>query len=238
MAKTPSIFLTLREAINAICIDFRQYEPQILLFAEILRLISNDTLHLKRESGQEGAWINDRGGRAMQWMEGRELIAFMCDAVTAAQWSTELMVAVCRRVFQSRVFPEADPATGETGIRIETNLKDFRCRQCGHCCKALDYHHELDAADVAHWKALGRTDILAWVTETSSGDADQAFRIWVSPQTGRIVTPCPFLMEDPASNRWRCRIHDVKPGICRQYPVSRKHAIMTGCLGIRRHTAK
>ena len=28
-----------------------------------------------------------------------------------------------------------------------------------------------------------------------------------------------------------CTIQDVKPGICRQYPSSRKHAVMTGCPG-------
>jgi Fe-S-cluster containining protein len=238
MAKTPTIFLTFREAVDAICIDFRQYEPQIMLFAEVLRLISNDTLHLKRKPEQNGAWINDPGRTTMHWMEGRDLTAYMCDAVVATEWTAELMVAVSRRVFQSRAEPAVDPATGEAGIRIEVNMEDFHCRQCGHCCRSLDYHSELNDADVAHWRESGRKDILEWVAVTTSGDGKPAYRIWVSPETARIVTPCPFLKQDPDTRRWLCRIHDVKPGICRQYPVSRKHARMTGCPGFHRQPAQ
>ena len=238
MVNKPSIFLTRREAIDAICIDFKQYDPQIMLFSEVLRLVTDDRLHLKREPGKNGAWINELGHTAMHWMEGPELIAFMCDTIESAEWTTKLLAVVSQRVFQSRVRPEVDPATGRPGIRIETQMEDFNCRQCGRCCRALDYHHEVTEADMDRLKASGREDITEWVEVTAGEDQITAYRIWVSPKTGQLVTPCPFLDKDPASNRWNCRIHDIKPGICRQYPVSRKHALMTGCLGFKRPAPK
>lgn len=231
MVNQSSIFLTRREAIDAICIDFQQYDPQIMLFAEVLRLITDDTLHLKREPGENGAWINDPGRTTMHWLEGSDLIAFMCDAIRRAEWDDDLLAAVSQRVFQSRVSPDVDPDTREPGIRIDTHMEDFRCRQCGNCCDSLDYHHEVNEADVSLWKATKRTDIMKWVEVTTGKDRTTAYRVWVSPKTGQVATPCPFLKKDPSSPRRQCSIHDAKPGICRQYPVSRKHAVMTGCLG-------
>lgn len=234
MGRKPSIFLTRREVIEAICIDFNQYDPQIMLFAEVLRLITKEKLHLKREPGKNGAWINGLDHTTMQWMEGDELTAFMCDIVGSANWNADLLAAVCQRVFQSRVWPDVDPVSGETGIRIETNMEDFHCRQCGRCCLSLDYHHGVTETDVTQWKAAGHHEILKWVEIAADDGHPPVYRIWVSPKTGQLVTPCPFLKKDPTSNRWQCQIHDRKPGVCRQYPVSRKHALMTGCLGFQR----
>jgi Fe-S-cluster containining protein len=53
----------------------------------------------------------------------------------------------------------------------------------------------------------------------------------MKPGTREFAEACPFLQQKPAENRWICRIHNVKPQICRNYPVSRKHAVMTGCSG-------
>ncbi len=232
--KKESIFLTVTEAVRAVCIDFRQYPPQTLLFSEIIPLISNHTRHLKRDPGQSGAWINIPGQRNMQWLEGSELTEFMCQAIIDTHWSQDLLADVCGRVFQTHAYPSINRASGETGIRIETNMETFSCRQCGQCCRSLDYHNEVTDADLSRWEALGRDDILKWVDITPRSDGALALRIWVSPKTRKIAEPCPFLEKIPTNNRWQCRIHDVKPGICRQYTISRKHAVMTGCIGFRK----
>jgi Fe-S-cluster containining protein len=117
------------------------------------------------------------------------------------------------------------------GVRIETGMEDFSCRQCGGCCTSLDYHHELTEEDVAQWERLGRTDILKWVRRIEGEGRHKAYRIWTVPGTTRLADVCPFLKKIPSENRWECLIHDVKPAICRQYPLTRKHGIMTGCPG-------
>jgi Fe-S-cluster containining protein len=226
-----SIFLTNEEAIDAIIIDFRRYRPQILLFCSIIRLISGNEIAFQMEAGKEGVWINQRGRTNMRWLEGAELVEYMCSGIRRTHWTTELLTAACRRVFQSRVLPLVDRATGFEGLEIETQMDTFECRQCGRCCRTLDYHHDVEAEDVKMWRSLGRTDILRWVETAVQKDEDVSYRIWVVPGTRELAPRCPFLKKEPTTNHWTCTIHDTKPLICRNYPVSRKHAVMTGCRG-------
>jgi Fe-S-cluster containining protein len=226
-----SIFMTIEEAIDAIAIDFRQYHPQILLFCSIISLISGDKIRFQREVGKEGVWINQRGRTNMRWMEGAQIVEYMCSTIRQTHWTIELLAAACRRVFQSRAMPVTDPETGREGLEIETHMDSFECRQCGFCCRSLDYHHEVGAEDVGMWRSLGRDDILRWVETVLQEDETVGYRIWVVPGTRELASVCPFLKKDPTTNRWCCAIHDAKPRICRNYPVSRKHAVMTGCRG-------
>jgi Fe-S-cluster containining protein len=229
-----SIFLTTREAIQTIITDFRQYNPQIILFSSIIRLITNNQIHLKRAPAKNGVWINSSGTAQMKWLTGPELVEFMCDAISRTRWYPDLLAAVSARVFQARATSEVDADSGEVGVRIETNMEDFRCRQCGDCCRYLDYHNEVTAGDVAFWKASGRNDILEWIDEISRNGHMQGYRAWVIPGTRKEADTCPFLEKEPDSRRWRCRIQDVKPAICRQYPLNRKHAVMSGCRGFQK----
>jgi Fe-S-cluster containining protein len=226
-----SIFLTTEEAVEAITIDFRQYRPQILLFCSIIGLISENKILFQREAGKEGVWINQHGRTNMRWVEGTDLAEYMCSAIRKTPWTIEMLAAACRRVFQSRAIPATDPDTGREGLEIETQMDSFECRQCGRCCRSLDYHHEVGAKDVAMWRSLGRDDILRWVDTVFRKDEITGYRIWVIPGTRELARTCPFLKKEPTTNRWGCAIHAVKPRICRNYPVSRKHAVMTGCRG-------
>lgn len=226
-----SIFLTAEEAVDAISIDFRQYDPQIMLFCSIIGLITDDRIHFKRQPGEKGVWVNQQGRANMRWLEGNDLIEFMCKAIHDTRWTAELLASVCSRVFQSRVRKAVHPETGRPGLQIETNMGSFACLQCGRCCRTLDYHNEVTSEDVDRWKASGRDDILRWVDTVARGDGAVSYRIWVVPETRQLAGTCPFLKKNPTTDRWDCGIHEVKPQICRNYPVSRKHATMTGCRG-------
>ncbi len=226
-----SIFLTTREAIQAIIADFRQYDPQIMLFSGIISLITDNKTYLKQQRGKNGAWINLPGKTHMKWLAGPELVDHMCDTIAQTRWHPDLLADVCARVFQSRATPEIDADTGKAGVRIETHMEDFACKRCGCCCRFLDYHNEVTAGDVANWKASGRNDILKWVNEIRRDGRIQGYRAWVIPGTRTLAEICPFLEKEPGAPRWKCRIHDARPDICRQYPLNRKHAAMTGCRG-------
>jgi Fe-S-cluster containining protein len=78
------------------------------------------------------------------------------------------------------------------------------------------------------WDSNGRGDILEWVDTIHVGDAHYVFDIWISPKTGEDVTRCPWLRKLPKQDKYICRIHDVKPEHCREYPKSRKHAKING----------
>jgi Fe-S-cluster containining protein len=110
---------------------------------------------------------------------------------------------------------------------------DFKCKQCGNCCLNLDDAFETCATeeDIRLWSQEKRDDILEWVDPIPVGGGQFVYDIWISPDTGDDVSRCPWLRKLPKKDKYVCRIHDVKPEHCRQYPRSRKHAEETGCRG-------
>lgn len=225
-----TLFLTIDQILDAIRRDFMQYEPQVLLFAEILRLINHDPSAFKREAGEDGIWIRLPGCHHMRFLQGTALVDYMCALIGRLKDRADpaLMADLAGRVFQTRV-----RQAGPDGFGIETGMERFACRQCGRCCRDLDYHAEVTVEDVARWRTLDRADILKWVGVTRHRDGRETYRIWVVPGTNRFAEPCPFLKKIPTRHAWQCRIHEIKPLICRAYPVSKKHALMTGCSGFK-----
>ncbi|MFZ0611726.1 MAG: YkgJ family cysteine cluster protein [Desulfobacterales bacterium] len=141
------------------------------------------------------------------------------------------LAAICRRVFRTAVTPGNLDRSNEHGLWLSTGMEDFTCRQCGHCCRFLDYYDQLTEADYTLWRTLNRKDILEKVRRIKREDNTFAYRVWKRTGTAPSANSCPWLHKIPTQNRWECRIHDVRPQICRQYPGSRKHAEMTGCPG-------
>lgn len=231
MSKRETVFLTPDQALDSIQRDLRQYDPQIMLLCQIIRLISGGKTVVKRAPNGDGAWVSVPGRRNMLWLEGPELVEHVCEGLKAAEMSLESLASVCSRVFRERAFVDEHPETGQPGIRVETGMEGFHCRQCGRCCRSLDYRKEVTAEDVSRWRAMGRNDILDWVGIFKREGRETAYRIWIIPGTAKSAEVCPFLHHISSENRWICRIHDVKPAICRQYPATRKHALMTGCPG-------
>ena len=225
-----SLFLTPDQVIEAICRDFRQYEPQIVLFCEILRVLLGEPATVKMAPHGQGVWVSGSGGKLRRVSEA-ELSAHVCDTLKAADSDVEVLAALCRRVFQTTARVEKDPCGEQTGVRIETGMRAFACKQCGHCCRNLDYNGKVAAEDVARWEAAGRRDILKWVSVSRQKSGQSAYLMWVTPGTNQYAKPCPFLRRGSSPDRWICAIHDVKPAVCRQYPITRKHALKTGCRG-------
>jgi Fe-S-cluster containining protein len=109
----------------------------------------------------------------------------------------------------------------------------FKCKQCGKCCLNLRDAFETCATeeDVLFWEKEGREDILSWVDPIPLGDDHFIYDIWISPITGDDVQRCPWLRKLPKKDKYICRIHDVKPRHCKEFPRSKKHAKETGCRG-------
>lgn len=226
-----SVLLTVGEAVEAVCKDFRQYKPQILLFSQVIRELTQGRTIVKREAEESGAWVSLKGRHKMRWMEGEEIAEYSCELLRNTDLDHTILSSICTMVFHTRASLVVHPDTGRPAIRVETGMEDFSCRQCGQCCLSLDYHGELTADDVALWKEQGRDDILKWVHISKKKDGGTDYRIWTVPGTIHVAEVCPFLHKTPSENKWSCMIQEVKPTICRQYPASRKHAFMTGCRG-------
>jgi len=112
-------------------------------------------------------------------------------------------------------------------------LKEFSCKQCGNCCINLSgaFITCADEDDIDRWEKMGRSDILEWVAYLPLGGNSFVYDIWIDPKTGEDVQKCPWLRKLPKKDKYVCRINDVKPRHCREYPKSQEHAEDTDCKG-------
>lgn len=227
------IFMTRGEVLAAIRADFDQYAPQTALFLELFPLVFGERAVISGTARDERLWMSERGAKMVS-IRPRDLGLRICRELERTGPSLDVLGAVCRRVFRTAVQPGKSDRSGESGLWLFTGMEAFTCRQCGHCCRRLDYYDQLSEADCNRWQALGRSDILQKVRCIRQADGTFAYRMWQRRSAGETDSPCPWLHKIPSQNRWECRIHDVRPEICRQYPGSRKHAEMTGCPGFRR----
>jgi Fe-S-cluster containining protein len=222
------VFLSPQEVVDAIRDDFGQYETQTPLYLNLCPLVFGAGGWVQDVHGR-GVWILIGSRGKMQRIEYRELGDRICSRLETANLPLEQLAGICSQVFRTRA--EAGRHQKIDGIWIETDMEHFDCIQCGRCCSNLGYPKEIDESDVARWCRDGRDDILCWVGLKKPGKKGFSYRIWITPGTNQPAAICPWLEKQPGTHRYRCRIHEVKPEICRQYPGSRKHAIMTGCRG-------
>ncbi len=222
------VFLLPEEVLEAIREDFEQYPPQPRLFMNLCPLILGAG-QAAQDARRRGAWVRIGSRGKMKLLDYRQLGRRLCDALEEVPPPLARLSAICRMVFQTRATPGCEQ--GLAGIWIETDMELFSCVQCGHCCGQIGYPKEAAEDDVARWRAAGREDILRWVGLEKRVGQSSVYRIWIEPGTNRPATACPWLKRQRGTHRYECGIHEVKPDICRLYPGSRKHAVMTGCRG-------
>ena len=239
MSEEDRIFLSPEEALTAIRIDFDQYPPQPRLFLDLCPLILGPDVPVVEDSRHDCVWMplpDDPRMNRMRKLSFRALGDHLCHTLERSRPPPDVLADLCARVFLTPACPIKGDPNRPDGIFIDTGMADFRCRQCGHCCRQLDYHNQLTGADYQLWETQGRTDILEWVGTVREGDRIISHAIWMTPGTRRFAPVCPWLTQVPGSKRWECRIHGVKPEICRQYPGTRKHAQLTGCPAFQKKT--
>ena len=222
--------MSRKEVLAAIRFDFHQYRPQTPLFLELFPLVFGERAVITGTSRDDSLWLAERKRKMFQ-ISPRDLGIRLCDELEQTRLPMDVLAAVCRRVFRTAAQPGVSDRSNEPGIWLFTGMEAFTCRQCGHCCRNLDYYDQLTEADYRRWQRLAREDILKKVRRVKRDDSTVAYRMWERTGTGKPESTCPWLHKIPTRNRWECLIHEVRPEICRQYPGSRKHADMTGCPG-------
>jgi len=225
------VFLSPEAALRAIRSDFNQYPPQTRLFLELCPLVLKTDRPVINDSRNNAIWIKTPAGRRqrMKKISPRELGEELLTTLASHRPESDELAGICSRVFNTAAYPGKDASCGRNGVWLETGMDTFACRQCGRCCSNLDYRFELTETDYRLWQKLGRTDILEWVAVFRRKGKILSYAIWVLPGTRNYAPACPWLEEIPGSEKSKCRIHSVKPQVCREYPGSRKHAQMTGC---------
>ncbi len=233
------VFLSLEEAIYAVKTDITHYPPQKRLFMELCPLVLGPDIRLTDDSRGRGLWISmpARCGRVtrMHPVTASSLGILLVEALEKSPPACEVMAEICRRTFEIRTAVAGGHEPGPAGVLLYLDMESFHCRQCGACCRALNYRHEISDGDYRRWKEQGRSDILERVAVITRRSRTVSYAAWIEPGTRRFADVCPWLIPagpEGRQKRWICRIHDVKPAICLEYPGTKKHARMTGCRGV------
>ena len=233
MTKKERLYLTRDQAIDAIARDFEQYPSQINLWASLMAMVFGDDAYLLKDPRGAQLWIKTPDRKKPFQIDEERVGAWLVQQLQTACPPIERLAHICSRVFQTPVMPAGDTDDpSSSGVWVETGMAGFVCRQCGHCCRTLEYQDGCSLADYRRWQQLGRTDILEWVGTTRNAGKLMACKIWMLPGTNRFADNCPWLKKLNGQNRYACTIYDLRPTICRDYPGSRKHARMTGCRGL------
>ncbi len=233
MNEKDRIFLTPQEAVAAIVTDFQQYRPQMRLFKEIsVLLLRKETVWIP-DWRDFRVWIFEGKGAKGKKIPPTKLREILCNALRDDPPRLSLLPEICSKVFETCAEPGKD-AHGREGIWIETGMESYICRKCGKCCRTLDYHRELTEADYLRWQEERLQEIMdhvAVLPQKGESDGERRYEIWIDPATGKHFDGCPWLTRVEGTDQQICTIHAVRPGICRNYPGTRKHARMTGCIG-------
>ena len=99
-----------------------------------------------------------------------------------------------------------------------TTMKD--CNQCGKCCIRYGGGSLTATTSEIDWWEDHRPDVYAYVRDGN---------IWVSPVTGKQMSRCPWLRKLPKQEKYICRIYDVRPEDCKQYPVNIDEMVRDEC---------
>lgn len=220
-------FLTLPQAIDAVAVDFMQYGPQTDLFRKIGPLILGNDFKTGIFNGFERVWIRRNNGHPFEPVDDTTFGFYLIHVLETSEKDVAEMAHICALVFQTPTSPGV--VNGESGVWVKNHMDDFVCKRCGNCCSQLG--NTCVQEDRQLWENSGRGDILSWVKEEQLDGGEIQYRIWIDPKTGKPAESCPFLASQPGKTTFWCTIQKVKPLVCREFPLTKKHALYTGCLG-------
>lgn len=86
------------------------------------------------------------------------------------------------------------------------------CTGCGICCEMYGHNLYATKEDIARWRQKA-----PWLLEYVLA-LDELNDLWRNPITGDEMERCPWVGQ--AGGKRICRIHHLKPDICRGYPYS------------------
>ena len=98
------------------------------------------------------------------------------------------------------------------------------CTHCGKCCLKYEGDNWLGSATEA--------DMLLWLIrapEVLDYVGGNRCDLWVSPETGKKMQSCPWLDKLPSQEKYECQIHEVRPEVCRDYPIDFDQMIDLDC---------
>lgn len=117
--------------------------------------------------------------------------------------------------------------------------KDFKCRQCGSCCRHYDDIKQITLSEHEYLRLIegGMQDVTDYLIQLHVGFGIFIYDGWFNPKTGERLYKCPWLRKVRNKDQYRCRIYDARPDECHLYPQveQREDALKIGCRGFEKY---
>jgi len=227
------LFLTVEDALASIQQALFQYSFSLNLLSTLWPLVFGDDSYFQQVSRTRCLWVKLPDQKKLVKLRQTELKELVAAQLQKSVPDLDRLAELCRLIFGVPVTIAYGKENDVTpGVWIETDMDRFVCTRCGHCCRSLEYKNGASRSDYQRWQNLDRQDILDRVSVVRDKGQIILCRIWIDPVTNDFTEICPWLEKIPDRNEYRCKIHDLRPRVCRQYPGSRKHARLTGCKGV------
>ena len=219
-------YININEAIEEIILEFRVGPNQFDLFIKVYKFMTG--LRAWVGNGKcttlgitiKGLWIKNKKAK---FYKTYDFIYLLEQLLKRDQLNVQKIIKIYMMVMGVKVYINSKSDDMEHIICVETEMENFKCKQCGNCCFLPDaYCITANIDDLNRWENEERFDILQYI---DSGD------FWFSPITGIELNRCPWLRKLPKKDKYKCRIQSTKPIHCHEYPKSKKHALKTGCKG-------
>lgn len=99
----------------------------------------------------------------------------------------------------------------------------YECKQCGQCCKIFKggFNFYPSKKDLECWEESAPW-LLRYVKKI-----DGVYKAFFDPETGKLFEKCHFLKKD--NEKYFCKIHDVKPSVCRDTYLDKRTAEHINC---------
>ncbi len=153
-------YLSISEAIDEICHDFRLYSNQYDLFSKVYTFLVGG----KAEPGEEkcppfdisygGIWFQPKNCQEKTFYSLQDFDDLLVQAFATKNLSAIEVAELYSMVMGVKTYVDKKQGGNLSGIWVKTEMENFKCIQCGHCCLNLSdaYTTDADERDMTRWK--------------------------------------------------------------------------------------
>jgi hypothetical protein len=147
--------------------------------------------------------------------EATDFVANLKNNETVINYFNEMIKNVKRVLSEDNLNEEILNAYMKFAINqfiAEKILENYKCQQCGKCCRIPAEHFLSEASRIANKINMPIDEFILKYCQKVKKFNTKTVSIY-------FRTPCPFL-EDQSEDKSICKIHNFRPMVCRAFPLS------------------
>jgi len=145
-------FLSSEVAINEVFVDLAMHPDkwyEFALFAKVYAFLTKGKAwpavanSNKEERADHGIWYVAKGARKGKFVPASDFKKLAIDLIPKVKYRVDEIAQIYEWTMWVNTVSGKGP-DGEEGLWVETEMENFRCTQCGHCCRSRRYSGNRD----------------------------------------------------------------------------------------------